>query len=215
MNRNYYFKTFFILFLYTGICSAQQNIKYDLDGALKQNKLLFNPDQSVTPLIDADKDGVSSNGIVWIKDLEFSTGTIDIDLKGKDIFQQSFLGIALGLDTTTFEAVYFRPFNFQSTDSLRRKHTVQYISEPVYPWEKLRDEFPLVYENATKPFPLAKAWFHAKIVIKADEISVYVDHSSKASLQIRRLNKIQKGMLGLWTYGLKGDFANLVISDQK
>jgi hypothetical protein len=215
MNRNYYFKIFFILFLYAGTSSAQQTINYDLGNALKQNKLIFHPDQSVTPLIDDNRQGVSSNGIVWIKDIEFSTGVIDIDLRGKDIFQQSFLGIALGLDTTTFEAVYFRPFNFQSKDPLRRNHTVQYISEPAYPWEKLRDEFPLIYENSTKPFPLANAWFHAKIVIKADEISVYTDHSSIVSLKVKRLNKIQKGMLGLWTYGLKGDFANLMITNQK
>jgi hypothetical protein len=128
MNSNYFSKIFFILFLYAGTCSAQQNIKYDLSNALKQNKLIFNAGQSVTPVIDGNKHGVSSNGIVWIKDIEFSTGTIDIDLRGKDVFQQSFLGIALGLDTTTFEAAYFRPFNFQSKDLLRRNHTVQYIS---------------------------------------------------------------------------------------
>ncbi|MGY0036769.1 hypothetical protein [Pedobacter sp. NJ-S-72] len=204
-----------MLFLYAGTCSAQQDVRYDLGKALKQNTLIFNNNQSVTPIADGNRHGVSSNGIVWIKDFEFSTGTIDVDLRGKDVFQQSFLGITLGLDTATLEAVYFRPFNFQSKDSLRRNHTVQYISEPAYPWEKLRDEFPLVYENATKPFPLAKDWFHAKIVIKADEITVYTDHSSEASLKVKRLNKIQKGKLGLWTYGLKGDFANLMITDWK
>ncbi|MBB5637710.1 hypothetical protein HDE68_003635 [Pedobacter cryoconitis] len=213
MNGNYYFKIFFIFFFSAGTCVAQQNINYDLSTALKQHKLLFDAKQSVTLIEDHPMHGVSANGIVWLGDTEFSTGTIDIDLRGKDIFQQSFLGIAIGPDTTTYEAVYFRPFNFQSTDEIRRNHTVQYISHPDYPWEKLRDEFPLVYEHATKPFPLAKDWFHAKIVIDKDEISVYVNHSSAISLHVKRLNKIQKGMLGLWTYGLKGDFVNLKITN--
>ncbi|SHF43131.1 hypothetical protein [Pedobacter caeni] len=213
MNSNYYFKILFILLTYTGTaCSAQQQIRYDLGKALKQKKLSFKAKQSVTPVVKDKQQGLSLNGIVWIKDLEFSTGTIEVDLRGKDVFQESFLGIALGKDSISYEAVYFRPFNFQSEDSLRRKHTVQYVSEPAFPWHRLREEQPLVYENATKPVPLASDWFHARILVKADEVQVYVNHSSEVSLSVKRLNTIKKGVIGLWTTGLKGDFANLVIT---
>lgn len=216
MNSNYYFKILFILLTYTGTtCSAQQQVQYNLVEALKGKKLSFGPNQSVTPVAKDKQMGLSVNGKVWIRDLEFSTGTIEVDLRGKDVFQKSFLGIALGPDSSAYEAVYFRPFNFQSVDSLRRKHTVQYISEPAFPWYRLREEHPMVYENATNPVPLASDWFHARIVIKAEEILVYVNHSSEVSLSVKRLNTIKKGVIGLWTTGLKGDFANLVITKKE
>jgi len=44
----------------------------------------------------------------------FKEGIIDIDLRGKDVFLQSFLGIAFDVtDNNHYEAVYFRPFNFR------------------------------------------------------------------------------------------------------
>lgn len=212
--NNYYFKIFFVFLFCTTACFAQKSRLYDLRNAKHTHKLVYDKNQSVTAINDTGFNGVSGNGIVWIKDLAFFKGTIDVDLRGKDVFQQSFLGIALGnVDTVTYEAIYFRPFNFQSKDTLRRSHTVQYISQPDYPWEKLREEHPLMYENAVTPFPLAASWFHAHIVITDEDIAVYVDHSAKASLKVKRLNKIEGGVIGLWTYGLKGDFANLKITN--
>jgi hypothetical protein len=150
---------------------------------------------------------------LWLKDVDFKTGTIDVDLRGRDVFQQSFLGIAFhGVDTTINDVIYFRPFNFQTPDTLRRKHSVQYMSAPDFPWDKLRKEHPLVYENAVNPFPLATAWFHARIVINTDDIVVYVDHSAQPSLVVKKLNNRKSGLIGLWSSGLPGDFANLVIT---
>jgi hypothetical protein len=135
-----------------------------------------------------------------------------VDLRGKAIFQKSFLGIAFhGIDTVTYDAIYFRPFNFTSDDKLRKKHTVQYVSEPKNGWEKLRTEHPLVYENAVNPFPGSEDWFHATIVIARDSVTVYVNHSDTPSLKVEKLNSRNEGLLGLWNYGVNGDFANLVI----
>jgi hypothetical protein len=92
---------------------------------------------------------------LWLKDVNFKTGTIDIDLRGRDVFQQSFLGIAFhGVDTTTNDVIYFRPFNFQATDTLRRKARGTIHERPDFPWDKLRKEHPLVYENEVNPAPL-------------------------------------------------------------
>jgi hypothetical protein len=212
MKNNILFTLFLLIFLFSNAVYAQQNGNYDLNSLLKQHKLVITPRQSVTELTDGTKQGLSCNGIVWLKEARFKTGTIDVDLRGKDVFQQSFLGIAFhGIDTTTYDVIYFRPFNFQSPDTLRRKHTVQYMSMPDYTWDRLRKEHPLVYENAVNPFPLATAWFHARIVVKADEIVVYVDYSTSPSLKVKKLNNRQDGLIGLWADGLTGDFANLVI----
>src|SRR6202035_5510356 len=78
-------------------------------------------------------------GIAWITGQEFTYGVIELDVKGKDPFQQSFVGIAFhGLNDSTYEAIYFRHFNFQSTDAVRKAHAVQYIADPQYDWPKLR-----------------------------------------------------------------------------
>jgi hypothetical protein len=70
-------------------------------------------------------------GIAWINGIEFSEGSIEFDTKGRNVMQKSFIGIAFhGTDDKTYETVYFRPFNFQSQDTVRRRHAVQYAYEP-------------------------------------------------------------------------------------
>jgi hypothetical protein len=194
--------------------SQKSKLSYDINKLLKENKLIkITPRQKVTEISDGSKQGLSLDGILWLKGLDFKIGTIDVDLRGQDVFQQSFLGIAFhGVDVNTHDVIYFRPFNFRATDTLRHKHAVQYMSLPGYEWDKLRQEHPLVYENEVNPAPHATAWFHARIVVNADDIVVYVDHADKPSLKVKKLNNRQSGLLGLWSTGLPGDFANLVIT---
>ena len=65
-------------------------------------------------------------GIAWISGQEFGYGVIEFDVKGKDALQRSFVGFAFhGLNDTTYEAIYFRPFNFQATDPARKAQGVQ------------------------------------------------------------------------------------------
>ena len=79
------------------------------------------------------------SGVVWFNSMEFTEGTIEFDLKGRDLMQKSFIGIAFhGIDNLTYETVYFRPFNFQATDPIRHIHAVQYAFEPIYNFEELR-----------------------------------------------------------------------------
>ena len=53
----------------------------------------------VTPL-KGDRTGVhvdekAGNGVAWIEGTDFSEGTIDIDVRGRDVVDRSYLGIAL------------------------------------------------------------------------------------------------------------------------
>jgi len=193
---------------------AQQTTRYNLAELLKDNKFTVPPNQKIVPLSIDTSQGVSVTGIVWLKGVNFSTGSIDVDIRGKDVFQQSFVGIAIhGIDTVTHDDIYFRPFNFQSTDSLRRKHMLQYHSEPDYQWDRLRKEHPLMYESGIIQAPMPNAWFHAHIVVGRDDITVYVNHSATASLKVKKLNNRNDGLVGLWSSALSGDFANLVISN--
>jgi len=115
-------------------------VKYDLYALSENNKLeIFN--RKVVTFSENNKKGIrvsknENDGILWLKDVGFSNGTIELDIRGKDEFQQSFVGIAFhGVDNTTLDAIYFRPFNFQSTDPVRKVHAVQYVSQPDKPWQ--------------------------------------------------------------------------------
>ncbi len=55
-------------------------------------------------------------GVAWIEGSDFAEGTIEVDVRGRDVLQQSFLGVAFHRkDDNTYEAVYLRPFNFRAT----------------------------------------------------------------------------------------------------
>lgn len=65
------------------------------------------------------------------------------------MFYRKALCIAFhGVNDTAYESVYFRPFNFQVEDTVRKKHAVQYISLPKFDWEYLRETYPDKYEHS-------------------------------------------------------------------
>jgi hypothetical protein len=216
----------FNLILFLGLVislslSAQSGpVKYDLFNLFENNKLeIFN--RKVATFSENDKKGIrfsknENDGIAWLKDVGFSNGTIELDIRGKDEFQQSFVGIAFhGVDNTTLDAIYFRPFNFQSTDPIRKVHAVQYVSQPDKPWQVLREQFPGIYEKGVIPTTGGNDWFHAKIVIKYPLVTVYFNGSKEPSLTIEKLNKRTTGKIGIWVGNNSGgDFANLQITPQ-
>jgi hypothetical protein len=152
-------------------------------------------------------------GGAWLENIEFNNGIIEADIKGTDVQGRSFVGIAFrGVNDTTYDAIYFRPFNFNSIDSVRKGHCVQYISHPDYPWYRLRNDFPEKYENAVNPVPDPDSFFHAKIIIEKPKISVYVNYSDDPCLVVQELTNRNGGWIGLWMgSNSDGTFANLKI----
>jgi hypothetical protein len=155
-------------------------------------------------------------GLALVEGLEFAEGTIDIDLKGKGKVQRSFVGVAFNVaDGKTFEAVYFRPFNFMKDDQAFRARAVQYVAWPDYPWEKLREEKPGVYESAVNPVPDPAGWFHARIDVTKKKVSVFVNDAKEPCLVVDRLASRENGKVGLWVDSRDGAFANLKILPAK
>ncbi|MES2849891.1 MAG: family 16 glycoside hydrolase [Bacteroidota bacterium] len=153
------------------------------------------------------------DGIVWLKDFEFVNGTIEFDTRGKDVKQHSFVGIAFhGNDTTTFETIYLRPFNFKATQEPWRSRAIQYVARPVFTWQVLREKFPGKYENAITPAPEPDSWVHVRVVVQGETISVYINGSSNHSLTVNKLSTNKSGSVGLYVADTSGgDFANLTI----
>jgi hypothetical protein len=194
---------------------AQKKNTYSLPQWLSEKKLeaynrtiRLSTDQK--SVVTDQKEG---EGLVWLKGVQFSSGVIEVDLRGKDVFQRSFLGIAFhGGNDSTYDAVYFRPFNFQATDPVRRIHAVQYISHPDHTWKRLREQHNGRYEKALQSLVNPDGWFHARIVVKQKRIEVFVNDDKVPSLAVDKLNDRTEGKLGLWVGdGSDGEFGNLSI----
>jgi hypothetical protein len=159
-------------------------------------------------------DAREGDGVAWWPDAAFSTGVIELDVRGRDVQGESFVGIAFhGVDATTYEGVYFRPFNFRTDVAARRQRAVQYISHPAHPWHVLREQHPNVYEKPVEPPPDPNGWFHARIHVTAGAVTVFVDDAASPALDVKRLTDRPGGWVGLWVgNGSPGDFANLKLT---
>ena len=182
-----------------------------------QGAQIFN--RGVTAAKEGDRvvarlDARTGDGGAWLDGVQLGDGVIEIDLKGKDVAQQSFLGIAFHVvDWTTYDAVYFRPFNFRAAAAESRSHGVQYVSHPANTWQKLRAERPGQFEKAVEPAPDPSGWFHARIVLANSKVEVYVNGASTPSLVVDDLGQHKSGGLALWAgNNSDGAFANLTIT---
>jgi len=206
----------FMLALLISNNGMAQRVSYSLSD-LESKSLLITENRTITSITDKNAVRLSAakgSGVAWLKDVAFTDGTIEVDLRGKDIKQGSFLGIAFhGTSKDDCEAIYFRPFNFLAKDSAARMHMVQYVYDTTYGWERLRNEFPGVYENNIVTPPDPNGWFHVKITVNAGYIEVFVNNAAKPSLQVTSLKKKAAGVkIGLWVGNAsEGEFANLKV----
>lgn len=197
--------------------SVAQTTSVDLSE--KNNWQLIN--RSAKAINENEKSGVFLNaspgdGAMVLKDTQFSSGIIEVDIKGEDIMGQSFVGIAFHVQKdSSYDAVYFRPFNFFNADMLRRSRAVQYIAIPDYPWETLRGKWPGKYENKVTSVPNANDWFHLKLVVKGNTIRAFVNNAVHPCLEVQKLSSTKSGAIALWVgNNSSGTFANLKILAQ-
>ena len=200
----------FVVFLAASSVAAQQRAIEPKDVEV------FN--RSVSSLSDGTKRGLrlsehAGDGVAYLRGIELGKGTIEFDVKGKDVQGQSFVGVAFhGVDGTTYDAIYFRPFNFRAEDPARRSHAVQYVSHPTYTWQKLRAERPGIFEQPVSPAPDPNTWFHVRVVVASPKISVFVGEAKEPSLVVNQLSDRATGLVGLWVGNNSGgDFANFKI----
>ncbi|MBS1523332.1 MAG: hypothetical protein JST50_20195 [Bacteroidetes bacterium] len=206
---------FILAALLTNVVSFSQTI--DLQKMLAGGNLMYGPSSQVKPFDEGDKNGITCRDNVWLKDVDFSYGTIELDIRGRNEFLKSFPGIAFyAVDTSrNYDVIYFRPFNFKHSDPVRRTWSVQYMSLPQYGYDRLRKENTGQFESEIIPNPKPEDWIHARIVVAKDSIKVYVNNMDKPSLSVRTLQGRSKGMFGLWTDGTAAEFANLTITNDK
>ena len=152
-------------------------------------------------------------GVAWVDDVEFENGTIEVMIRGKNNPGRSFVGVAFrGIDDETYDAVYFRPFNFVADNDLSRSHMVQYVSHPENTWNRLREEHTGVYENALADPPNPEEFFKVRIVITKPSVRVFVGDDTEPCLEVNELTDRIGGRIGLWMgNNSDGSFTDLVI----
>lgn len=158
------------------------------------------------------KDG---DGIGIIEDVAFEKGTIEVELLGENNPGRSFIGIAFNIQNDeTYEAIYFRPFNFVAKEQIRKDHMVQYIFHPKFTWKKLRNERTGEFESEIDTAPNPDNWFKATLHIDDETVQVFVNESAKPVLIVDRLTSSKSKKIGIWTgYGSSGRFKNLVLKE--
>ena len=169
-----------------------------------------------------DRNGVrlsprSGNGVAWVEGTEFHSGTIEVDVRGRESLQQNYAGVAFHRkNDTTYEAVYLRPFNFRAVDALHRQHAVQYISLPKFDFQDLRDDFPEEFENPVDASIDPTDWVRLRVVVGDSKVQIRVGSANEVTLEVRKLGQLDGGQVGLWVGNVSGgDFANLLITPAK
>jgi hypothetical protein len=197
----------------TAICQ-----KVDLQQSLERSNIeVFNRQISAFENNAVELDAQNSDGLGILKDVAFETGTIKLDVLGENNPGRSFIGLAFNVQNdSTYEAVYFRPFNFVAEEQIRKDHMVQYIAHPEYTWRRLRDERTAEFESEIQNPPHPDQWFGIKIQVLPKEVIVFLQNRSEPVLKVERLVDKKSNKIGLWTgFGSSGRFRNLVISRDK
>jgi hypothetical protein len=158
--------------------------------------------------------------LAQIKDLQFSSGDIEVELAGAPAPDappgaRGFVGIAFRVqpDHATYDAFYLRPTNGRADDQERRNRSVQYISQPEWPWFRLRKETPAKYEAYVDLVP--GEWTRIKIEVRGDRARLYVHGSEQPTLLVNdvKTGAQATGGVALWLdTGTIAHFRNLTVN---
>lgn len=157
----------------------------------------------------------NASTIAVLKGVTFKDGVIEAEVAGvpragANQGARGFIGIAFRVQNPeTYEAFYIRPTNGRADDQLRRNHATQYISEPEWPWHRLRKEDPGVYESYADLQP--GVWTKMKIVVSGTKAQLYVNGAEQPCLIVNDLKHGEgSGAVALWIgSGTEAYFSNI------
>ena len=210
--------------LFTGIASSPlvvqgQRQTIDLGQAFASGKVRA-VNRTVTKLDERSGIRLSAapgDGVAWVEGTDFGGGALEVDIRGKDVTGQSFVGIAFNRkDDKNYEVVYLRPFNFRAEDPVRKQHAVQYMVSPEFEWPRLRKEFPEEFENPVDTSIVPTDWVRVRVAVDGSKRQIVVGSVKGVTLEVRKLGSLDGGQVGLWVgNNSDGDFANLVMIPSK
>lgn len=158
-------------------------------------------------LVPAPETAGKDEDMLALLDLpEFRNGTIQLDVAGAPRpgmppDSRGFIGISFrtGPHAEWSDVFYLRPTNGRANDQLRRNHAVQYVSHPEFPWYRLREESPGVYESYADLE--TGAWTTMRIEVAGTTARLYVNGASQPCLIVNDLKHGERpGRIALWAH---------------
>lgn len=155
---------------------------------------------------NAFKEGAAGT-LVVLPEIIFENGIITLEVSGEPAPEASeaargFVGLAFRInpeDHGQYECIYLRPKNGRAENQVQRNHSVQYVSHPEFPWYKLREEHPGVYETYVDLEP--GVWTEMKIEVQGSSARLYVHGADQPTLLVNDLKRGEsEGTIGLWLH---------------
>ena len=162
---------------------------------------------------------VEADTLAVVPGLKFGSGTIEVNLAGAPAAgafdgARGFVGIAFRVqaDPLRYECFYLRPTNGRAENQLRRNHSSQYVSHPEFPWHRLRQESPGLYESYVDLMP--GEWTRVKIVLSGTEARLFVHGAEQPTLIVKDLKLGDtEGGIAVWIgTGTEAHFADLKVT---
>lgn len=141
-----------------------------------------------------------------IEGSDFADGVIEAEIAGAPAAgapegARGFVGIAFRVrpDLKTYDAFYLRPTNGRADEQVRRNHSAQYVSQPDWPWPRLRKESPERYESYVDLEP--GKWTRIRIEVQGERARLYVHGQSQPTLIVNDLKTGAAGVgaVALWS----------------
>jgi len=171
----------------------------------------------LAPLVGHEHD-VDQEMVALLTDSDFQDGVIELDVAGArregyatdnaSAFK-GFIGVSFRVEGENAERFYLRPENARLDDQVFRNRATQYESDPAFPWQRLREEAPGVYESYADME--AGAWTHVRIEVAGAKARLYVNGATQPCLVVNDLKHGEsRGQIALWTrISSEAYFANL------
>jgi hypothetical protein len=163
--------------------------------------------------------GVDEPTFVKLTDFNLENGTVEVKvlsrlLPGAPAFARGFIGLAFRIneDNSAYESIYIRPTNGRADDQIRRNHSIQYYSYPDYKFDRLRKEFPELYETYADMG--LDEWITMRIEFRGKSSKLFLNGQEQAAFLVKEmLGTTTTGSIGLWVeVGTEGFFKALKIS---
>jgi hypothetical protein len=144
--------------------------------------------------------------VAVLSESDFGDGRIDVDVVGArragyatdnvSAFK-GFVGISFRVHGDSAERFYIRPENARLDDQLFRNRSTQYEADPGFPWNRLRQDAPGVYESYVDLEP--GAWTPIRIEVHGGTAQLFVNRSAQPVLIVNDMkNPPASGRIALW-----------------
>src|SRR4051812_33675384 len=159
----------------------------------------------LAPLAGHEQD-TDQEMIAVLENTNLRDGVIEVDVSGarrlgyaadNAAAHKGHVGVSFRVRGDTAERFYVRPENAVLDDQLFRNRSIQYESDPGFPFQRLRRESPGVYEAYAQMIP--GAWTRLRIEVSGSKARLFVNGAKEPSLIVNDLkNGVGDGKIALW-----------------